>query len=258
MWRLALGAILSLLPRRWRIGFGLNEAIPWPSAAALSGVLESLLAFVGLVYWYSRSVTTWAANALDSAMRNGPEAQVPGQAIGFSALVLWLIHPVTWCVGFFVLEGLVRLLAGAFTEQVVATFPLVMVDWGYGKLTGRPPEGDAKHAPSAKVQLQEFVSSVKQGVIALRMPMLDDECIEIVEGAELYLEIRASHPKGDWIPPRVVRVGDAYFRLEQVANGKAPRPYIFRLRRLAAGVPGRTVIVYEPPHSVGDQERPTN
>jgi len=258
MWRLALGAILSLLPRRWRSGVGLNQAIPWTRAAVLSGFAESLSAFVVLVYWYSHSVTTWAANALDSAMRNGPEAQVPGQAIGFSALALWLIHPVTWCVGFFVLEGLVRLLAAAFTEQVVATLPLLVVDWGYGKLTGRPPAGDAKHSPGAKVQLREFVSSVKQGVRALRMPKLEDDCKGIVEGDESFLEIHASHRKGEWNPPRVVRVGDSYYRLERTANGKAPRPFIYRLKRLAAGVPGRTVIVYEPPHPVKDEVRPVS
>jgi hypothetical protein len=83
--------------------------------------------------------------------------------------------------------------------------------------------------------------------MALRLPKLEDECREIVEGNELFLEIRASHPKGEWIPPRVVKVGDAYFRLEQASNGTAPRPFVFRLRRLAAGVPGRTVIVYERP-----------
>jgi hypothetical protein len=234
---------MALLPRRWRSRFGLDEVIPWTRSALLSGSLECLLALIALAYWYSHSVTTWAANALDSAMRNGPEAQVPGQAIGFSALVLWLIHPLTWCVGYFALEGLVRLLAAVSTEQVVATLPLAGIDWIYGKLSERAPEGDAKHAPSAKVQVQEFVSSLKQGVLALRLPHREDECRETGEGAELLLEIHASHPKAEWKPPRVVRMGDAYYRLEDAVQGKPPRPFIYRLRRLAAGVPGRTVLV---------------
>ena len=238
---------MALLPRRWRSRFGLDEVIPWTRSALLSGLVESLLALIALVYWYSHSVTTWAANALDSAMRNGPEAQVPGQAIGFSALVLWLIHPLTWCVGYFALEGLVRLLAAVSTEQVVATLPLAGIDWIYGKLSGRALEGDAKHTPSAKVQVQEFVSSLKQGVMALRLPHLEDECRETGQGAELLLEIHASHAKAEWKPPRVVRMGDAYYRLEDAVQGKPPRPFIYRLRRLAAGVPGRTVLVYQSP-----------
>ncbi len=94
MLRLALGTILSLLPRRWRRERPLAEALPWQQGAVLSGLLESLLALAAMVYWYSYSVVHWSANAFDSAMRNGPEAQVPGQAIGFSALVLrrrWLL-----------------------------------------------------------------------------------------------------------------------------------------------------------------------
>jgi hypothetical protein len=95
-----------LTPGRWRAGLRLNEAIPWVRATVCSGFLESLLAFFARIDWYSRSVTTWAANAFDSALRNGPERAVPGQAIGFSALVLWVIHPLTWLIGFFVIEGL--------------------------------------------------------------------------------------------------------------------------------------------------------
>jgi hypothetical protein len=121
MWRLALGTILALLSRRWRARLRFDEAIPWVRATVLSGFLESLLALLGLFDWYSHSVTPRAANALDSALRNGPERAVPGQAIGFSALVLWLIHPLTWLIGFFLIEGLVRLLAAAFTEQIFAT-----------------------------------------------------------------------------------------------------------------------------------------
>jgi len=98
MWRLALGIFLSILPQRWRDALRLNESVPWEPATVLSSFVESLLALVLLLCWYSRSVTTWAANALDSALRGGPERAVPGQAIGFSALVLWILHPLTWLI----------------------------------------------------------------------------------------------------------------------------------------------------------------
>jgi hypothetical protein len=122
MWRLALGIFLSILPQRWRDALRLNESVPWEPATVLSGFVESLLALILLLYWYSRSVTTWAAKALDSALRGGPESAVPGQAIGFSALVLWILHPLTWLIAYFILEGLVRLLAAAFTDQIFGHF----------------------------------------------------------------------------------------------------------------------------------------
>src|SRR5258705_4753730 len=250
MWRLALGMVLSPLPRRWRVALQPAKGLPWVSATVLSGLLESLLAFVALIYWYYLSVTTWAANALDSALRNGPERAVPGQAIGFSALVLWVIHPLTWLIGFFVIEGLLRLLAAGFTEQIFATAPLAFADWCYGKVTGRSLEGDALYTPSVRAQLRSIVSVLKEKIIVARLPEIADELLEQSGDGEAFLEIHSSRAKAEWIPPRTVRIGEAYFRLEQLAQGNAPRPFVFRLRRVAAGAPGRTVIVYESPREV--------
>jgi len=42
----------------------LFESIPWQRATIVSGILESLLALLALLSWYSISVTTWAANLL--------------------------------------------------------------------------------------------------------------------------------------------------------------------------------------------------
>jgi hypothetical protein len=250
MWRLALGTMLAPLPRRWRVALQPEKGLPWVSATILSGLTESLLAFVGFAYWYYVSVSTWAANAMDSALRNGPERAVPGQAIGFSALLLLLLHPFSWLMIFFIIEGFVRWLAAAFTEQTFATLPLAFADWCYGKATGRPAEGDALHTPGARMQLQSFISAVKEKISSMRLPVVADELLERSEGGEAYLEIHSSHRKAEWIPPKTVRIGDSYFRLEQLAAGEKPRPYIFRLRRVAAGVPGWNVIVYEPPSEI--------
>src|SRR5579863_7553672 len=161
MWQTLLGIALAVLPQRWRAPLRLEQAIPWVRAAILSGLLESLLAFLAFVTWYSHSVTHWAANALDSALHNGPEAQIPGQAIGFSALVLWCLHPLTWFIAYFVAEGMVRFLAAVSTEQVLPSWPLLVADWSYGKLTGRLPEGDAVHTPTAKEQLRSLAHAAR-------------------------------------------------------------------------------------------------
>jgi len=82
-------------------------------------------------------------------------------------------------------------------------------------------------------------------IIAACFQEVADEPVELSEGGEAFLEIHSSRAKAEWIPPKTVRIGDVYFRLEQLAQGNVPRPFIFRLRRLAAGAPGRTVIGYE-------------
>lgn len=251
MFRLAAGIVLSYLPQRWRdrLGLGLDQAIPWTMAGILSGLLESLLALAGLVYWYSRTVTTWAANAFDSALRNGPEAQVPGQAIGFSALVLWLLHPFTWFIGYFAIEGVVRFVAALATERVHGSLPLVVVDWLYGKCSGRPPEGDALHTPTGKDHLESLAFFVKEKMATATMPELADELTEYAEGGVQILEIHATRPKSDWVPPKIVNIGSSYYGLEEAITAKAPRPWVYRLKKLAAGVPGRSVIVYEAPRA---------
>lgn len=247
MWRLPLGIVLSLLPRRWRDGLGLQQAIPWERAAIVSGMVESLLAVGVLVVWYSHSVTTWAAEALDSALRGGPPAAYSGQELGLSAFVLWLLHPQTWLTAYFAFEGMVRMLAAVSTEQIVGTLPLAVVDWCYGKATGRPVQGDDLHLPSGAAQWRFFVSALKEKMLVRKLPQVADEVREVLEGGESFLEIHSSRPKAEWIPPKIVRIGNDYFRLEHVEMREPPRPFTFRLRRLPAGVPGRSVIVYEAP-----------
>ena len=58
MWKMVLGIFLAILPQRWRDAVRLNESVPWEPATVLSGFVESLLALILLLYWYSRSVTT--------------------------------------------------------------------------------------------------------------------------------------------------------------------------------------------------------
>src|SRR5215475_8531284 len=187
MWpitRLLLGVVLTVLPRRWRAPLPLDQAIPWERSAILSGLLESFLGLLALVAWYSHSVTHWAANALDSALRGGPEAQVPGQAIGFSALVLWCLHPLTWFIAYFVIEGAVRFLSALSTEQILPSWPLAIADWAYGKVTHRPPEGDAIYVPSGKEQVRAIVSATRQAAITASTPELPDELTEYPDGPD--------------------------------------------------------------------------
>jgi hypothetical protein len=247
MWRLALGTLLSVLPARWRQGYGLPGAIRWERATVLSGAIEMVAALALEVVWYSHSVTTWARVALESALEKAPPVEASPEALGLTAFGILTLHPLTWLIGYFAIEGAVRLLAAVAAEQSYGTAPLAIADWIFGKVTGREAEGDALYTPTGKQHLQSMAEAVKDQIAFKRLPELADEIREWNEGSEEFLEIRASRPKAEWNPPRVVRVDEKYFRLENAERGTAPRPFVFRLRRLPAGVPGRTVIVYERP-----------
>jgi hypothetical protein len=252
MWKVVPGIALSALPRRWRAAMAIaEEAVPWVLAAMLSGILESVFAVAGLIYWYSRSVTTWAADALDSALRNGPAAEYDPHLLGLSAFVIWCIHPLTWLLASFFIEGLVRIVGAISIEQILPIWFLALADWCYGKFTRRSPESDALHLPKGKEQFQSFLQAAKGAAKTIGLPEVPDELVEVVDGADSILEIHSSRRKAEWTPPRVVRVGQFYYRLEAASEGSRPRPFIYRLRRLAAGVPGRSVLLYEPPHAMG-------
>ena len=99
-----------------------------------------------------------------------------------------------------------------------------------------------------------FATAARHAAKTAAIPDLSDELRESVQGSDLVLEIRSCRTKPDWIPPRVVRIANDYYRLESTSEGKRPRPFIFHLRRLPAGVPGRSVLLYDPPPAPGDDD----
>jgi hypothetical protein len=245
MWVLLLGPFLSLLPTRWRKALPFYDAVHWRSAAILSGLAESLMALAALMYWYSYSVTTWVSRALDNVLGKNAPTTITDHDIGFAALVIWATHPWTWAIAFVGVEGLARVSA-ALADTVLGSFPLYLLEQIYSKIfRGGAPElaGAVKFSES---HLSSYVGAVREKVASARLPQVPDEHYILKNTAEEILEIRAWRAKPDWNPPRVIRYDDRYYRLEDCARGSGPRPFIYKLRRLAAGVPGRTVLVYSP------------
>jgi hypothetical protein len=91
---------------------------------------------------------------------------------------------------------------------------------------------------------------LREKALTASLPVVSDELCFRKSATENILEIRASRRKQDWTPPRIVRYQDSYYRLEADSLGAAPRPFLYTLRRLPAGVPGRTVLLYSPSDAV--------
>jgi hypothetical protein len=245
MWIFLLGPFLSLLPRRWRKALPCYDAVHWHSAAILSGLAESVMALAGLMYWYSYSVTTWVSRALDDVLSKSAPTTITDHDIGFAALVIWATHPLTWAIAFAGVEGLTRVSA-ALADTVLGLFPLYLLEQIYSKtFRSQAPE------PAGAVKFQEshvssYARTLREKVVSARLSEVPDEHYILKNTAEEILEIRAWRAKPDWNPPHVVRYDDRYYRLEDCARGPGPRPFVYKLRRLAAGVPGRTVLIYSP------------
>jgi hypothetical protein len=241
-----LGPFLAILPKRWRASLPLCESIEWRLASVLSGFGESVVALVAMLYWYSYSVTTWVSRGLDAALAGKMGPKVTDQEIGLMSLVIFATHPLTWLIAYLAAEGSVRLVGAVFTENNLGVLPLFVFDKLYLKMTGRSGPSAVQAAGYSEGNLSSYVGAVREKVRASRTSNLPDELCVSREGAEEFLEIRACRRKPDWTPPRTVRYQDTFYRLEACSSGAGPRPFRYRLRRLSAGVMGRTVLVYSP------------
>jgi hypothetical protein len=240
------GPFLALLPKRWRALLSGREAIRWHTAGILSGFGESLIALVAMMYWYSYSVTGWVSRGLDVALAGKMGPAVTDQEIGFTAVVIFATNPLTWLIAYAGVEGSVRLVGAAFSENNLGILPLFVLDKMYLKMTGRSGPSSAKAAGYEQGNLSSYTGAIREKVRLKLAPVVPDELCFSKNGADEIVEIRASHRKPDWTPPKTVRYQDTFYRLEASFGGPEPRPFRYRLRRLTAGVMGRTVLVYVP------------
>jgi hypothetical protein len=241
-----LGPFLALFPKRWRDSLPPFLSPAWRLATILSGFAEGVFALFAMLEWYSYSMATWVSRAMASATSGNLPREANEQEIGFAAISIFAMHPWTWAIGYCAVEGTVRLLSAAFSESIFGILPLYLVDKVLAKSTGRQTVKSTDSPDAAQGHLSSFAGSIRQKVLTATLPELPDEHWVKRAGDEETLEIRATRPKAQWVPPGIVCYGDAYYRLEAAATGAASRPFVYTLRRLPAGVPGRSVLIYKP------------
>jgi len=240
-----LGPFLALLPKRWRKALPFYQSVRWYAAAILSGLAESVIALAALMYWYSYSMTTWVSRALDHVLSQNAPTTITDHDIGFAGLVVWATHPLTWTIALVGIEGVVRLCA-SFSDTVLGLFPLYLLETIYSKIFRRGAPEPASAVKFSQSHVSSYVGTMKEKVMTARLTQVPDELCVLNSQEEEFLEIRAWRAKQDWTPPRTVRYGDRYYRLEDCSNGSGSRPFIYKLRKLSKGVPGRTVLIYSP------------
>jgi hypothetical protein len=252
MFSYIFGPFLALLPRRWRDSLPMAATLHWRPAMILSGLLESAIALFTLLSWYSYSVTHWAADAVFSAMQKG--AEIDPNAVGFAGLAVVFLHPLTWLIVYFGFEGTVRFCA-AFTDTTLGILPLFLADKICLQLVRGGNPLDAGTENFSHSHLASGIRAVLQRALMAALLLIPDELRFTTAGPDQILEILSCRVKPDWTPPRVVRYEDRYYQLTEYVQGTAPRPFIYTLRRLSVGVPGRSVLTYSPEQSPIRTER---
>jgi hypothetical protein len=202
-------------------------------------MMESFFALLAFVYWYSYSVTHWAEDAVYSAIEKG--ASIPPHTVGFAAFALMFLHPLTWLIAWCALEGAVRFLGAAFTGSVLGILPLFLLDKVWTRFSSSP---HAERPAETQNNWSSFFSSIRRRAALLGNPVQPDEVRYSADAGGEVMSVNSSRPKSGWEPPRIIRIKDIYYRLEAASEQSGTRPFLYVLRRLPAGVPGRTVITY--------------
>ena len=245
MWTYLFGPIFVIFPTPWRMLLPFARKVQWERATAISGFGEAVFALVAMGYWYLYAMSTWVGNATSAALDGKMGAGVRPQDIGGAALIVWWMHPVTRLIAYIGLEGVLRLCVGAFGGHSCGIFPLYLAD----KILFSPFRRRKKGADAVS-NVSSFAGAIRERVSTARLPEVPDELRLTRDEFGEILEAHASRRKQDWTPPRTVRYLDGYYRLESDSSAAGARPFRYRLRRLAAGVPGRTVLLYAPVDAV--------
>jgi hypothetical protein len=242
MRNLVLGPLVALLPKRWRESLVSKESLNCRAAVILSGLLEFTVALAAMVIWYSYSVTGWAEKAVYSAAEHGAHIE-PGTE-GFAAFAIMWLHPLTWLIAYFGVEGMVRLCA-AFTDTVLGLLFLFLLDKAFVWLS--PQTGELSYGLQfSQSHVVSAVTAVRQKLLQAKLPIVPDELCSSSNASGELLEIRSCRAIPGWTPPRVICYEGSYYRLEAFSQHTAPRPFVYTLRKLSAGVLGRTVLSYSP------------
>jgi hypothetical protein len=211
MWTYLLGPLLAFLPMRWRARLVVEAPIEWPIAGLLSGLVEGLGGLFTFFWWYFHILQRYIGTMVGSALEGKTPVPVSDQQIQGAALILFVLHPVTWALCYFTFEGALRLLAALVAEESPGSLPLVLVD----RLLTR---GQRKKELG-------------------KIPLVRDEVSRGEGQQEWDLKVASCRAKPFWKFPLAVRYEGEFFTVtgESHAAASSARPHVYSLRRAHPG-----------------------
>ncbi|HEV2299224.1 MAG TPA: hypothetical protein VGR72_11985 [Candidatus Acidoferrales bacterium] len=193
----------------------------WGRATLLSGIIESITAIAALVVWYSVFVT-----------RAGPaiERHFAWPYSGETGLLSLYMHPVTWMICYFGLEGAVRMLAGLVSDEAPGTLPLALVD--------------------------RAAWIIRQGEWRSKPTLVRDKVERRGESREL--RIASCRAKEHWKYPLTIRYKGEFFQVqgEEHFSAERSRPHVYRLKKLPANEIIKGLKEYDPENVLHEEKLP--
>ena len=235
MWTL-VGAVLSLLPERWRTKWFAGVPFNWPRAGVVSGILECFFCLLALIGWYLHAIQEFVNQQMDAtiAATKGVPAEGAAFGMGAAALITFALHPLTWALAYFTIEGLLRCLAAALTDETVGTLPLVLID--------------------------RMITRGQRRAYERRVPLVADVVTRGDEKEAWDLKVESCRPKPSWRPMQTILYEEEYFMVagEAADPGTASRPHVYLLRRPRPGEVYRSVEHFDPQAILHEAVKPPN
>jgi len=210
--------LLSFLPKRYRDAFTPFEV---PSAGSiLGGFLELLLAFGLLIHSYSTFMNErLAATSLllmERAAEKGGESAVA--SLGGFALIDFIFRITTIIFAFFLLEGVIRVIAAIASRETVPSLPLKLLEYAQAHFSAQQKE----RSMGARIR---------------------DEVVLDPNGQSL--RIASCRPK-QWNQLTTISHDGQFYELVSEQKAATPRPFIYQLRKKPPTAVIRGIYAYDP------------
>ncbi len=199
--------LLSLLPLRWRRGWGTVYELELSRGAFFSGLLEFAGGLTLLVVRYFFFLDARFKAIAGVMIAHGAEEAMGNRYFQYGAgtvtLIEYLIHPFSLLLIYFLFEGLVRFSAALITGEIVGTMPLHLLALAHGRWS----KAAAERALGPRIP-----DEVQTGVTRLQMRIL------------------SCRPKPAWDHLITVSYDGGLYEVAEHQQGPPPRPYIYVLR----------------------------
>jgi len=210
--------LLAFLPKRYRQAFTPFEV---PSEGAiLGGLLESFIAFGFLVHGYyaymNERLTSMPLSVMEKAGEKGGESAIMG--LGGFVLLEYLLRITTFLLAFFVLEGIVRVIAVIASRETLPSLPLKLFEYAQSQFSAQ------QHERRMGARLRDEVQLDPTGE---------------------RLQISSCRPK-QWNQLTTISHDGQFYELVTEQKASAPRPFVYVLRKKPPTAVIRGIYAYDP------------
>ncbi len=205
------------------------------NGALVSGIMEGLGCLLVFIIRYLEFIQETVGKMGQKAIATGNEGVLAVPAVqygmGYVSMVQYFFQPLTLLLVYFGMEGTVRAVAAATTQETVGTLPLHLVAWAEEVLGKWRAERD----------LGPRVADI----------------VEEVYSPDYDLRIFSCRPRRDWDRMMTVSHNGTLYEVLGEQEGKPPRRFVYRLRKSRPGRTVRAVHPYDPEEVLRKEARPS-